>query len=161
MPESPSWLPEIIKLEDYGGDWGRFIESIYQCFRTDFVDNTAFFQSLRVAIQREPMLNGKEETFWHIVTCEDENKCRYPDLRRCERIRWPKAILDNFSDKHIKIWETVRGRDKRTTIWFEPLDYVVILSNKRNYYLLITAYCVTNKSKRAKLKKEYERSLKG
>lgn len=38
------------------------------------------------------MADGKEATFWHMIQEGRIEEDRTPDIRRCERIRWPKPI---------------------------------------------------------------------
>lgn len=57
-------------------------------------------------------------------------------------------------------WENQRGRETHVVIWAEHLDFVVILAKRKTdldekYYLLKTAYCLREHTKR-KLRKEYE-----
>ena len=96
----PDWLPPLCRFEEYGNDWGRYEERLYGLFRRDFVVAPPRIGSEPVRINVTPVVNGKEESFWHLVTEEEEvvrggvrARERVPHLRRCERICWPGAIL--------------------------------------------------------------------
>jgi len=83
-----------------------------------------------------------------------------PDLRRCERIRWPRPIIDNVSDATLKVWVNTRRNEKRVCIWFERQEYLVVLARRKGYILLWTAYMVTRDHQKRKLQKEYSRFKK-
>jgi len=80
-------------------------------------------------------------------------------LRRCERIRWPKAIIENCNKCKIKIWEnerhTKKGKQISICIWFESKEYLIILRKRNNYILFWTSYPVTVLHRKIKLEKEY------
>jgi hypothetical protein len=81
---------------------------------------------------------------------------RIPDIRRCERIRWPRPIIDNGNEPVVKIWENERKGEKRICLWLENQDYLVILAKRSNYILPWTAYMVTKPHQKRKLQQEYE-----
>lgn len=79
-----------------------------------------------------------------------------PYLRRCERIRWPKPIIENYADiDNIKLWENERKGEKRICLWVEREEYLVVLAERKGFYLLWTAYLVTEDHRKRKLEKEY------
>ncbi|GGI92333.1 hypothetical protein [Legionella impletisoli] len=81
---------------------------------------------------------------------------RTPDLRRCERIAWPKPIIDNHNNGILKIWKNKRKGETRILLWFEEAEYLVVLSERKSYTLFWTAYPVTRGHSKRKLQKEYE-----
>lgn len=107
----PDWLPGLVLLEDYEGNWERYIEDIYMFFRQDFIENQVIFNNQPVKMKRYPLLNGKEATFWHITSEGKEEDSRLPELRRCERIRWPRPIIEHFADSKLSV-----GKIKERTI---------------------------------------------
>lgn len=157
----PDWLPGLVLFDDYEGNWERFIEDIYMFFRRDFIENQAIFNSQPVRMKRYPLLNGKEAAFWHITSEGKVEDSRLPDIRRCERIRWPRPIIEHFTDSKIKCWKNKRKNDDRIILWFDDLDYVIVLAERQNYVLLWTAYFINYKHTREKLQKEFEASHKG
>lgn len=91
MSEGLEWLPALILLDDYRGDWQRYLEAVYAAFVEDFVHTRpASFLGKRFALKRHPLRQGREATFWHFTTEGQVEDARLPDLRRCERIRWPR-----------------------------------------------------------------------
>jgi hypothetical protein len=155
MPTS-AWLPGLIFLADYDGDWERFLDALYEVFRADFVENMPAYRGRRLALKRHPMTNGKEATFWHMVSEGDREEDREIDLRRCERIRWPRPIIEHADEPTIKVWANRRKGENRICLWLEEQEYLVILADRRGYLLPWTAYPVTQPHRKRKLQKEYE-----
>lgn len=153
-------LPELVRLEDHGGDWEKYIEEVYTIFIHDFVKNKPTFKGKRFGLKRHPLFKDKEATFWHITSEGKSETDRIPDLRRCERIRWPRAIIDNYTNEKILCWENIRNNEKRIVMWYREEDYVVVLADRTEYVLLWTAYCVRYEHTRIKLQKEYDSSPK-
>ena len=86
---------------------------------------------------------------------------RTPDFRRCERIRWPKPVIDRSDDSEIKVWRNKRGREERICLWLERENYLVILADRGDYILPWTAYLSEQPHRQNKLRKEYEEYWKG
>jgi len=159
MSASPDWLPPLVLFEDYKGDWGVYLDAIYAYFKQDFVDSKPEFHGRRLGLKRHPMTHGKEATFWHMIQEGKAEEERTPDLRRCERIRWPKPVIEHDDDQAIKVWRNRRGRDERVCLWFYKENYLVILADRRDYILPWTAYLVEQPHRQRKLQKEYEEYL--
>jgi hypothetical protein len=160
MTDSCEWLPDLVLLEAYGGDWERYLAAVYQYFKQDFIDSRPTFEEKNVGLQREPLFKGKEYSFWHCTSEGEEEEERTPDIRRCERIRWPRPIIEHPTDRLVRCWRNKRKSEKRVLFWFYEEDYLVIIAERKNYFLLRTAYFVTYKHTKEKLMKEYEEYLK-
>jgi len=161
MSDAPEWLPPLVLLQEHNGDWEQYIAAVYDYFRSDFIDSKPRFQNKAVGLKRYPLLEGKEATFWHITSEGKEEDKRVPDLRRCERIRWPRPIIEHYNDESIRYWSNIRGNarrrnEKRIVLWFYNEDFVVVLADRGRYVLLWTAYYVSWDSTRRKLLKDYE-----
>ncbi len=156
MAEQINWLHPLVLLESYDGNWYRFLNAIYDFYRQDFVDYKPIFRGQELAVKRHPMVDGKEATFWHIISEGKEEADRTPDIRRCERIRWPRPIVENASDPIVKVWKNRRRNETRICIWLEEQEYLVILSERKNYILFWTAYPTTRNHTKRKLRREYE-----
>ncbi|MCY4214962.1 MAG: hypothetical protein OXF68_15235 [Gammaproteobacteria bacterium] len=156
MKEAPDWLPPLVLFSSHGGDWESYLAAIYGCFKQDFVDSRPVFQGRRLGLKRHPWAHGKEATFWHMIQRGDNEEERTPDFRRCERIRWPKPIIEHDSDPAIKVWVNRRRGQQRICLWFEPESYLVILADRGKYILPWTAYPVEQPHRRRKLQREYE-----
>ncbi len=160
MSDSLDWLPPLVLFRDYEGDWARYLEALYTHFQHDFIDRKPVFQGKRLGLKRFPLTNGKESTFWHMISEGDLEERRIPDLRRCERIRWPKPIIEKDADPAIKIWRNRRGREKRVCLWLVREDYLVVLADRGHYILPWTAYLVEQPHRQRKLQEEYEEYLR-
>lgn len=156
MTGSPQWLPPLVYMNDHGGDWGAYLEVIYGFFKYDFIDSKPTFEGRRLGLKRHPVTQGKEATFWHFITEGENEDERTPDLRRCERIRWPRPVIDNSADGQIKVWKNQRNRETRICLWLENEDYLVILADRGDYILPWTAYLVEQPHRKRKLQREYE-----
>lgn len=152
----PDWLPPLVLLSDYGGNWEAYLEALYSWFKRDFVDSKPVFQGRRLGLKRYPLSQGKEATFWHMTSEGSDEENRTPDFRRCERIRWPKPVIENDTDPAVKIWRNQRGRENRICLWLVPEKYLVILADRGEYILLWTAYLVEKPHQQRKLEREYE-----
>jgi len=147
MTEPPDLLP-------FAGDWKAYEAELHQTFLDEIAHGELWFRNQRVNCRRHPEYAGRWASFWHLVSeglVEDD---RLPDLRRCERIRWVRWAIEN-STTHPEIdeWRNRRGTEKNTLLWFRE-EYLVILAERRGYWLLKTAYC-TNESRRIrKIRKE-------
>jgi hypothetical protein len=160
MTVSPNWLPPLVLFKDYDGNWDRYVAALYHYFEQDFVNSSPSFRSTRLALKRHPMEQGKEATFWHLISEGHTESERLPDLRRCERIRWPRPIIEHADDPVIKVWENRRRSEKRICIWLEDAEYLVVLAVRKGYVLLWTAYPVTRPHRKRRLQGEYEAYMK-
>ena len=152
----PDWLPPLVQLVDFGGDWTRYQEALYAIFCRDFKERRVFFRGQPLGLKRHPLSAGKEATFWHF-TCEGQIEAnRLPDLRRCERIGWPLPIIERADDSAVKVWENERKGERGACLWVEEEDYLVILRIREGYVLPWTAYLVQQEHRKRKLQKEYE-----
>ncbi len=151
-----SWLPTLVLLGQYGGNWDEYIEAVYQYFKADFIDSTPQFENRNVGLKRYPLFQQKEFTFWHCTSEGEEEEERTPDIRRCERIRWPRPIIEHSQDTLVRCWRNKRGPEKRILLWFYEDDYLVVLADRGKYMLLWIAYPLTYKHTRKKLAREYE-----
>lgn len=60
MSTLPNWLPPLVEMSAYGGDWPRYEAALYEFFRADFIASAPQFQGKRVGLKRHPMIQGKE-----------------------------------------------------------------------------------------------------
>jgi hypothetical protein len=160
MTDPESWLPELIEFSSYG-NWEDYLEAIHDQFLSDFVSSSPTWPGKRMSYKRHPEYREKSATFWHFTSegsIEDE---RPPDFRRCERIAWPRAIIDRFAgqkpqaDDPIVWWENLRGREVRVVLALPDFSYVVIMADRGGYIMPWTAYPVERPHQRHKLEREY------
>jgi hypothetical protein len=160
MKNPEDWLPPLVLFDDFEGDWKAYLEAIYDFFKQDFVDSKPVFQGRRLGLKRHPLTDDKEATFWHMTQEGGIEDDRTPDLRRCERIRWPKPIIEGVGGDEVKVWWNQRKSEKRICLWCEKENYLVVLADRGDYILPWTAYLVNQPHRKRKLQKEYEAYLK-
>lgn len=149
-------FPDLVYFEDYNGNFQNYFEAIYKIFENDFIKQTPNYDGLMVKVRKYPLVDGIHKTFYHIThQGEDENN-RTPDFRRMERMRFPRFIIDNNEHQNILIWRNIRGRDERIVLYNEVENYIVVLTERVNSYLFITAYFIETNHRKRKLLQEYE-----
>lgn len=160
-------LPELVICENWA-KFNEYDELLYLIFKRDFIDSKPLYENKEVVIRRHPLVNGKEQTFYH-VTSKDykKNEERYPDPRRCERIKWIRKFIENnfcIDDcdlcNGLKIWEEPYKTNQRIYFLFEEERYVIIIEKRENYCLLITAYYLDYDHSLDKLVKKYNAYIK-
>lgn len=154
---SPVWLPEQILLEHYQGEWEAYFDSVYQAFHRDFVLSKPVFRGVRLGLKRHPEYEGKSATFWHMISTGNVESERVPDIRRCERISWPKPVIDNSTDTCLKVWAEPKGKNRRIHIWFEDEGYLVVLDDRGDFMLPWTAFYIEHNHQRKKYNTRWER----
>lgn len=142
------WLPPLVPCLD----WNRFADyedEIYELFCQDFIDSQPSFEGRPVHIRKEPRVDGWVQAFFHVTSSEyTQGKPRDPDIRRCERIRWIRAFIENYNCDPslcphcdgVKVWEEPYKTYKRVHLLLEEENYMVIIERRETYALLITAY---------------------
>jgi hypothetical protein len=153
-------LPDLILLEEYKGDIKTYLEEVYKIFNKGFVKSKPTFQGVRLGLKKYPIIEDKEYTFYHMTHSGDIENDRTPDLRRMERMPYPRPIIDNSTHADLKVWKNQRGTDTRILIWHEKEEYLVVLTQRKDYILPWTAYLVLQNHSKKKLMKEYEDYIK-
>lgn len=153
-------LPDLLLMESYNGDWIKYYEEVYKIFKKDFIDSRTEYKGRPVNLKKHPIVDGKECTFYHLTHEGNDENERKPNIRRMERIRWPKFIIKNSEDSYLKIWKNVRKRDKRILIWHTKEKYLLVLADREKYVLPWTAYVIEQNHRIVKLMKEYQAFIK-
>lgn len=144
-------LPPLLP---FCGNWVTYIETVYQVYTDTILNSGLAINNIPVRPRYTPETQGKEFGFWHVTSEGELEEEREPDLRRCERIRWLKWTIENFSQyAEISHWEERKGSNRDIVIWIESEQYVVVLSERRDYWLLKTAYLATKSGKIRQLTK--------
>lgn len=153
-------FPELIEFSAYGGNFKNYFDAVYAIFHTDFIKTHPQYEGLNVSVRKYPEVDGMHRTFYHITHEGEDEANRQPDIRRMERIRFPKFVIQNKQHNEILIWKNKRGKDERIVLFNEQESYVLILTNRGKYFLFITAYLVEKEHRKRKLIKEYEAYIK-
>jgi hypothetical protein len=153
VTDGVDWLPPLLLFEDYKGEWETYIKAVYQKFREDIINSKIILNGRRVECRCDPILDGKEAGFWHCVSEGKDEKNRLPDLRRCERIGWIRAILEHITDEGIETWIRLQGDERRLHVWLQE-TYLVVLSERKEHWQLITAFCTDYEHTKRNKRKE-------
>jgi hypothetical protein len=153
-------LPNLIFLEDYQGNFSLYNEAVYAVFKNDFVKNKPVFQNKRLALKAHPLIDSKEYTYYHFTHSGNIETERIPDLRRMERIGFPKPMIDFSNDKNLKVWRNKRGTSERILILHEIERYLVVLEDRKDYILPWTAYLIEDDSRLKRFSAEYQNYIK-
>lgn len=159
MSASPDWLPPLVELADYGGNWPAYEEALYAFFHADFIAHTTRFRTLPVVLKRMPLYENKEASYWHCISEGKDELERVPDMRRCERIRWPRPCIEH--ERQLKVWTERRNGDHRIHIWLESAGYIVVLAVRRSHLILWTTFYVKHAHEREKFNRRYLDAQKG
>lgn len=166
MISKKCWLPKLENFDDYENSWNKYQDALYSIFKNDFISSHPMFEGKQVNIRKHPIEYGKEEAFFH-VTCQDYMKDgeRVPDFRRCERIRWVRAFIENYNCDTtlcegcdgIKIWSEPYKSNSRVYILLEEEKYLVVIERREFYCLLVTAFYFDHEHALEKKLKHYEK----
>ena len=157
MNGDPDWIPEFL---EFAGTWDTFVDKVYERFLDDLVRQQSLFLGQRVGVRRHPESWGKGHGFWHCVSeggLEDE---RVPDLERCRRIGWIRAVIENADGPDVECWTNARGREMCHLLWYRE-EYLVVLAARNDFFLLKTAYLTDRPHTKRKLRAEADRAKKG
>jgi hypothetical protein len=149
-------LPDLVLLEQHNGDFSKYLEAVYAIFKKDFINYKPVFRGIRIGLKKYPLHEGKEATFWHMISEGDDETNRMTNLRRMERIRWPAPLINNSEHTYLKVWENTRKNKNNILIFHEKEQYLVILRRGKDYLLPWTAYLVQHNARKEKLLREYE-----
>jgi len=164
MSNYPAWLPELMPLEAYGGNWHDYVEAVYSAFKRDFIVSQPKFKNFWVRCRRDPLEQGKEAGFWHCISGGKDESKRTPELRRMERVSWIRAIIEHTDDTKVSFWHVTRGSDRRCCIWLNEEFIVVLTERKRKkdgfkYWQLITAYDTDQERRKNQLRRERDENI--
>ena len=165
------WLPDIVECTDFG-KWNEYLDSIYEIFKKDFIDNRPIFDGKGVNFRKAPMDGKYEHTFIHLTHKDEYHNSsnpndRLPDPRRAERIGWNKAIIENYKcsdtcencDK-VLYFEEYYKKNIRVYLLFKDVKFSDIIEKRENYNLLITGYYIEYEHTMKKYIKKYEQYKK-
>lgn len=163
-------LPDLIELNDFGGDIELYIDYLYNgVFRQDFFVEGITFRSKKVHIVFKPKIDNYEFSFVHATSTGPYEPDREWDLSRSARLGWIKPLIEAAdSTDTIWVWENVRrkkvGRktkkSKNTLIFDSVNRFVIILSEEKKVWRFKSSYLASSQGKFEKFKEEYEEYIK-
>ena len=146
--------PDLLLFNDFGGNWTVYERELHRIFKDEIARAGLEFRGLKVRCRRIPETAGRWASFWHLIQegyVEDE---RTPDLRRCERLRWVRWVIENATTHpEIDEWQNSRRNEINTLLWYRE-EYLVVLAQRREYWLLKTAYLTDQTSRIGQLCRE-------
>lgn len=157
---SAEWLPPLV--EHSGGSWEAYEEELYRWFTSDFLDSLPSWPGKRVGLKRHPLSKGKEATFWHFISDGETEDDRLIDMRRCERIRWPRPVMEHFFERQphpgdpLVWWKNERRGEPRYLLALPDFSYLVVIADRGDYVLPWTQYHIDRSHRQAKYRKEYK-----
>lgn len=152
----PDWARSLLFFNDVEGGFASYYDVVYREFRKDWVGKEVCFGSLPVKVRSHDGYAGKH-LFDHIVYGDKKGRITKPDFRRFERIRWIKDIIENYTDDHVKYWESDRNKHHKMRIhlWLDE-EFLVVLERTSSGFQLITAFPTDYSKVRELYTKEYE-----
>lgn len=153
-------LPDLVFMEDFGGNFDDYNEAVYDVFYKDFIKSRPTFNGTKLRLKKHPYVDGKEYTYYHFTHSGDIEIDRLPDFRRMERIPFPRPMIDNSNHTDLRVWRVKRGSKQRILILSETEQYLVVLEDRGEYILPWTAYYIEYPNKIRRLIKEYEAYIK-
>ncbi|MDX8274098.1 hypothetical protein [Acinetobacter pittii] len=157
------WLPNLILLDDHRGIWQEFLDAVHTQFEQDFIVSKPTWPNKRVALKRHPETAQKSATFWHMISEGKVETERTPDISRCERIAWPRPMMDNFKEishslhnTRVIWWKEKRGTEDRYILALSDFSYVVVIADRGEFVLPWTAYCVGYNNQKRKYEKKWK-----
>ncbi|MBC8418168.1 MAG: hypothetical protein ISR62_01560 [Desulfobacteraceae bacterium] len=117
MTQLPEWLPPMVRVDPWGQDT---FDILYSIFERDFKFNQPLYSGKPVWFFPE-MEGDKESIFWHLTHREDKKTGeRLPDMRRCERLPWIKAVIENRDKPELLNWDYKEGDGSvKTYLWLK------------------------------------------
>lgn len=154
---TPAWLPARLDLANFA-DVAALEAAAWAVFQRDFANSPRFRgENVVVSSQAHPANPARSFTYWHCITEGTPERTRtdaIPD--RMERIPWACAVIENEAcpASSIKVWSNQRDDSTHVCIWFDRINYIIILAMTKSGYLLKTTYSPESK-RRHQLHKEY------
>lgn len=158
MTRPPDWLPPMLSVSPWTKDT---FDRLYSIFERDFKETQPIYRGKVVWFFPE-LEDGKEVIFWHLTHREEKSAGeRLPDMRRCERLPWVRAIIESADRLEILDWDYQEGDGSvNTYLWLRDFDFLVFLKKYRDgRRRLITSYFIDYPHKRRKLEKKYTNKI--
>jgi hypothetical protein len=156
-------LPELIYLNDYGGNFQLYMEAVYAIFERDLLRKRPKFGFYELSLKNNPLFQQRSYTFYHLTHKGEIEKERTPDFRCCERIGWVKPTIENVENWNLKFWEQSRNGKSRVCIQLsveDDVDYFVILDVRVKCVIIWTAFVAEYEHEKRKKEKEYQNWVK-
>lgn len=153
------WLPNRLDRNSFS-DETALEAAAWAAFQRDFAA-APIFRTERVNTNRQPhpARADRHHSYWHAVTEGEPEEARaVPEAERLERVPWVRPVIENEAcpQSSIKVWSNQRGSSTHVCIWFDRVNWLVVLKQLKTNYLLKTTYSPQSKRQR-QLHQEYAR----
>ena len=160
-----SWLPELLKLSGSVND-EEVENELYEIYLHELKNGNIVYRGKPVKFRSNPPLYGKEEGFFHIIAGFRGKPVKED---RARRLVWGKYILANEPCSKYEIDKCCEGLwiwksdhndagTYRISIFHPKVSYLVILEERKDYWLYITSYRIDSSKKKRELKLEYKKN---
>ena len=144
---------ENLKL-NINKDMHDLIDESYRVFSNTLLKNEIIFKGKKILLKTEKDLHTmKELGYEHIVSMKNDLGLRIYEKNRMVYIPLIEKIFNKCCDKqcsNIKIY-----KDKKDIcIWCKKLNYLIVITERENGYLLQTAYPIIYNHKRQEVEKK-------
>lgn len=164
MHNGCEWLSKPIKIPD--NIYTEAVEEeLYKIFLKEIYNCEWYYKNKKVSMKEKPLYKGKEESFFHIIAGKDNPMLNdyQIDIDRAARLRWGKEIIEHEPCKKsgsccngLLAWGCFHNKAKseRWKIFHPKVNYLVILEERKDYWLYITSYRIGNTHRRREILKE-------
>jgi hypothetical protein len=126
-------------------DFSLYLRHVYGVFERDFIRTQPFFRGRRVLVDARLGPDGRAEGFWHLVSRDPKDPALTRDDgfdgARCERIAWPRSVIENAADpQRVRCWCEGEGRKRKWRLALPDFSYVVVLADRGPKYFILTAF---------------------
>ena len=130
LPREPADTLEPRAYDAFLADFGATVEAV------QFQGHDVHVNTLA-----HPANVSRGHTYWHMVTegTPEENRVS-PVRERLVKIPWARPVLHHSFDPGIKIWFSPRYANGHYCIWHCQANYLVVIKQLANGWLLKTAY---------------------
>lgn len=165
--------PLLYEREFDINNWVEEYDSLFEDFKIEYIDAHLSFYNVPIQFKRNPKVNGRFNSFYHITTGHDKpistDEERIPDLQRIRKFYYPKILIENYNCKKgcedcsgILHWFEKNDKNIKAFIYFIDQKYIVILEYRKTetaeYFLFKTAYYVEYKRQRNLFLSNYEKN---
>lgn len=150
-------LPQL-EIKNHAEWLHDFLNRIFPIFRSTLWDKKASFKSVPITLKKRPFatLDGIQYEWWfhHLIT---KDSTLLPDrefcMPRAERIRFPRHYIDSVS--WLNVWFRKKKNEDRYYISDSAFDYLVILGQRSNYIVLLSAFPIDSNGYKQKMLQEH------
>lgn len=160
-------LPELVLMSDSPGadyveQFQNYVDHIYQIYLREVVNANLQYRGEKVTAQRRPQTHGKDFAFWHMMQEGEIEDDRTIDFERCERVRWISYLIRNSAVDipELRVFPQNKRKGNRSwVLWLVTEDYALILWERKDYFLLKTAFLIKYKGKVREFERDWKKHL--